>query len=66
MGHGRSVSWVGRGRGSSGGGAHRQPAAASAAAGQAGEGGDLRRWLGGRRATVELEEGAGDPWVCWN
>jgi hypothetical protein len=29
-------------------------------------GGDLRRWLGGRRAMVELEEGAGDPWVRWN
>jgi hypothetical protein len=28
--------------------------------------GDLRRWLGGRRAMVELEEGAGDPWVRWN
>jgi hypothetical protein len=31
MGHGRLVSLVGRGRGGSGGGAHRQPAAASAA-----------------------------------
>jgi hypothetical protein len=29
-GHWRSVSWVGRGRGDSGGGAHRQPAAVTA------------------------------------
>jgi hypothetical protein len=38
MGHGRSVSWVGRGRGGSGGGVRRQPGAPAAAAGQAGEG----------------------------
>jgi hypothetical protein len=43
-GHGHSVSGVGRGRGGSGRGAYRLPAAASATAGQAGEGG-LGWWL---------------------
>jgi hypothetical protein len=54
-GHWHSVSWVGRGRGGSGGGAHRQPVAPAAAAGNAGDH-DLRLWLaGGRRVAVELE-----------
>jgi hypothetical protein len=53
--HWCSVSWVGRGRGGSGGGAHRQPVAPATAAGNAGDK-VLRLWLeGGRRVAGELE-----------
>jgi hypothetical protein len=45
-------------------GVRRRSVAPAAAAGNAGEGGGLRRWLGGQRAVAELEEGAGDLGVA--
>jgi hypothetical protein len=45
-------------------GARRRSGAPATAAGNAGEGRGLRRWLGGRRVVVELEVGAGDLGVA--
>jgi hypothetical protein len=58
-------SWVGRGRGGSGGGAHRQPVALAAAAGNAGDQG-LRLWLVVGGELLWARVGAEDPWGRWN
>jgi hypothetical protein len=51
--------WVAWGKGWPVEGEHRRPAAPAAAAGKAGDVDPRLRLLGGRRAAVELEEGAG-------